>query len=91
MAKDLMVWNITKEKITERMAVVTRRALAVPGPTRQPPPERGRPPVMSDFIKSGEWGPGFNAQNAMLDEYAKKFNLEKIDWRKAKPWYKPNK
>ena len=38
MAADLKTWNITKDKITERMAVVTTRANAVPGPTRQPPP-----------------------------------------------------
>ena len=90
-AVDNMVWNITKDKITERMAVSPDRASGVPGPTRQPPPERGRPDVMSDFIKSGEWGPGFNAQNDMLDEFKQKYNLEKQDWRPAKPWYKKNK
>ncbi len=79
-----------KDRITERMAVVTRHANAVPGPTRQPPPEKGRPDVTSDFIKQGEWGPGFNAQNPMLDEYAKKFKLQDQDWRKQKPWYKKN-
>jgi ribonuclease Z len=88
MAKDLMTWNITKDKITERMAVVTRRANAVEGPTRQPPPEPGRPDPISDFIYSGEWGPGFNAQNEMLDEFSEKFGLEDQDWRKQKEWYK---
>ena len=91
LAKDLMAWNITKEKITERMAVVTRRANAVSGPTPQPPPEKGIPDPISAFIAGGEWGPGFNAQNPMLDEYAKKFNLQEMDWRKMKPWYKPGK
>ncbi len=91
LAVDLMVWNITKDKITERMAVVTPDAHVVPGPSQQPPPEEGRPDPMSDFIKSGEWGPGFNAQNRMLDEYAEKYNLQKQDWRKQKPWYKPTK
>ena len=43
------------------------------------------------MVVAGEWGIEFNAQNFVLDEYAKKFNLEKIDWRKAKPWDKPNK
>ena len=89
LAVDMMVWNITRDKITERMAVSPDRAWAVPGPTRQPPPEKGRPDVMSDFIKAGEWGPGFNAQNPMLDEYSKQFNLEDQDWRPEKPWYKP--
>ena len=91
MATDMMVWNITKDKITERMAVSPDRAWAVEGTTQQPPPQPGVPDPMSDFIKQGEWGPGFNAQNPMLDEYAKKYKLEKQDWRKQKPWYKPSK
>ena len=90
MAMDMMVWNITKDKIVERMAVSPDRAFGVPGPTRQPPPEKGRPSPMSDFIKKGEWGPGFNAQNEMLDEFSEKYNLEKMDWRTQKPWYKAN-
>ena len=91
MAVDMMVWNITKDSITERMAVSPDRASGVPGPTRQPPPEKGRPDPMSDFIKDGEWGPGFNAQNVMLDAHAKKYGLEDQDWRPAKPWYEPSK
>ena len=90
-ASDMMVWNITKEKITERMAVATSNAWAVEGTAKQPPPVRGLPDPMSDFIKQGEWGPGFNAQNKMLDEYAEKHNLQKQDWRKTRPWYQPNK
>ena len=86
-ANDLMVWNITKEKITERMAVVTSNAWAVKGTAKQPPPVKGLPDPMSDYIKNGEWGPGFNAQNEMLDEHAKKYKLEEQDWRKKKPWY----
>jgi len=89
LAVDMMVWNITRDEITERMAVSPDRAWAVAGPTRQLPPEKGRPDVMSDFIKQGEWGPGFNAQNRMLDEYSKKYKLEDQDWRLQKPWYKP--
>jgi ribonuclease Z len=91
MATDMMVWNITKDKITERMAVSPDRAWAVEGTTEQPPPQPGVPDPMSDFIKQGEWSPGFNAQNRMLDEYAKKFKLQDQDWRKQKPWYKPSK
>ena len=89
-AEDMMVWNITKDKITERMAVSPDRAWAVPGTTRQPPPDKNRPDVMSDFIKEGEWGPGFNAQNDMLDAYAKEFNIQDQDWRPEKVWYEPN-
>jgi len=90
-ATDMMVWNITKDKIVERMAVSPDRASGVPGPTRQPPPEKGVPDPMSDFIKAGEWGPAFNAQNEMLDAHSKKYNLQDQDWRKQKPWYKPSK
>jgi hypothetical protein len=33
--------------------------------------------------------PAFRAQDDMLDEHAKKYNLQEMDWRKQKPWYKP--
>ncbi len=89
LATDMMVWNITKESITERMAVSPDRAWAVEGPTRQPSPEAGRADVMSDYIKQGEWGPGFNAQNRMLDDYRDEFGLQDEDWRPEKPWYVP--
>ena len=88
---DLMVWNVTKDKITERMTVVTRNAWGVPGTAKQPPPVPGQPDPMSDFIKSGEWGPGFNAQNKLLDEHAERYDLQDKDWREDKPWYKPEK
>ena len=88
---DLMVWNVTKDEVLERMTVSTKNAWAVEGTTRQPPPQPGAPDPMSDFIKNGEWGPGFNAQNPMLDEHMKKYNLEDVDWRPAKPWYKKEK
>ena len=91
MAVDNMVWNITRDKVEERMVVSTDRASGVPGSTRQPPPERGRSDPMSDFIKQGEWAPGFNAQNRMLDEHAQKYKLQDQDWRKQRPWYKPGK
>ena len=87
-ATDLMVWNVSKDEIRERLAVTTPNAWGVPGTARQPPPQPGAPDPMSDFIKSGEWGPGFNAQNKMLDEHAERYNLQDQDWRKTKPWYK---
>lgn len=89
-AVDNMVWNITGDNVTERMVVSPDRASAVRGPTRQPPPEKGRPSTLSKFILEGEWGPGFNAQNRMLDEHMEKYNLQDQDWRKQRPWYKPN-
>ena len=47
------------------------------------------PSPMSDFIANGEWGPGFNAQNEVLDQHSERFGLEDQDWRKGRPWYKP--
>jgi ribonuclease Z len=90
-ATDLMVWNISKDEIKERLAVVTPNAWAVPGTAKQPPPVPGQPSPLSDFIKSGEWGPGFNAQNEMLDRHRDEYDLEKQDWRKRMPWYEPSK
>ena len=88
---DLMVWNVTKDEVMERMTVTTKNAWAVEGTTRQPPPQPGAPDPMSDFIKNGEWGPGFNAQNPMFDEHMKNYNLEDVDWRPEKPWYEKEK
>ncbi len=83
MAADMMVWNITKDKVTERMAVSPDEAWAVTGPARQPGPEKGQPPVYSKFILDGRWDEGAQpAQKKMLDDFAKKFKLEKQDWRK---------
>jgi ribonuclease Z len=89
-ASDMMVWNVTQDEITERMAVATGNAWAVPGSTRQPPPQPGGVDPISDFIRSGEWGDGFNAQNEMLDEHMEEYGLEDVDWRPAKPWYDGN-
>ena len=88
-AMDMMTWNITKDSVSERMAVSPDRASAVPGPTRQPDPDPNVPNPMSEFIYSGEWGPGFNAQNELLDAFSKKYGLEDQDWRPAKVWYQP--
>ncbi|MCZ6455127.1 MAG: guanitoxin biosynthesis MBL fold metallo-hydrolase GntH [Alphaproteobacteria bacterium] len=83
MAADMMVWNITKDKVTERMAVSTEEAWAVLGTARQPPPKKGQPPVFSKFILDGRWDEGAQpAQKKMLDEFAEKYGLQDQDWRK---------
>ena len=83
MAADMMVWNITKDKVIKRMAVSTEEAFSVPGSARQARPEKGQPPVYSKFILEGRWDEGAQpAQKKMLDEYMKKYKLETQDWRK---------
>jgi ribonuclease Z len=70
MATDNMVWNITKEKITERMVVSPDAAWAVAGPNRPPkPPARGTlPDPMTDAIKAGRWNVD-DAQGPMIKEF----------------------
>ena len=82
MAADMMVWNITKDGVTERMAVSSDEAWAVPGTARQPPAQKGQPPVYSKFILDGRWDEGVQpVQKQMLDEFAEKYNLQDQDWR----------
>ena len=72
------------------MAAITDNAWAVEGTAKQPPPQPGIPDPMSDFIKQGEWGPGFNAQNKMLDEHAERYQLQDQDCLNQNPWYDPD-
>ncbi len=81
MATDMMVWNVTPDKITERMAVSPDQAWSVPGTAQQPPPEKGLPNPISKEIDAGRWLPGFEAQDEMLDQFSEEYNLEKQDWR----------
>ena len=83
MATDMMVWNVTKDRITERMADSPDDAWSVPGTAPQARPEKGQPNPMSDEINSGRWVEGFRAQDPALDRHMKKYNLEKMDWRPA--------
>ncbi len=83
MATDMMVWNITKDRITERMAVSTDEAWSVPSGARQPKPEKGRPNPLTKFILDGRWDVN-DAQDPMLDAFRDKFNLQDQDWRPHK-------
>jgi ribonuclease Z len=55
MATDRMVWNVTKDSIVERMAVLTGEAWAVSG--IKAPPKREEPPTseFTQFILAGRW------------------------------------
>lgn len=81
MATDNMVWNISAEGVTERMAVITEDAWSVPGPTRQGGPETGRRDVFSDFTNAGYSLPAYEAQNEAKDRHMKKYGLENEDCR----------
>ncbi len=78
LATDNMVWNITKDKITERMAVLTDEAWSVAGNTNPPaPPKAGTvPDPLTDFIKAGKWQPAMEAQSDLVNEFKKDNNME---------------
>jgi hypothetical protein len=70
-----MVWNITKQEITERMTVSPDQAWAVPGPKRPPSPVRGIPDPLSDAMKAGKWDVE-DAQGEMIREFKQEHGLK---------------
>ena len=83
MATDMMVWNVTRDRVQERMTVATDEAWGVEGTAQQPPAEKGQPSPMTSFIKDGKWREGYEAQDRMLDDFMKEFGLENQDWREG--------
>jgi len=77
MATDLMVWNITRDEITERMAVATEEAWSVPGNKRPLPNEEGENPFIhfTEFITNGEWDVS-DAEGRMIRDFMKKYNIK---------------
>ena len=75
LADDLMVWNITREEITERMAVPVDNAWDVAGPTRPPAPDGKFPPQESEFILSGRWQPAVELDNEVFRPFREKHGL----------------
>jgi len=76
MATDMMVWNITRDKITERMAVSTDNAWSVPGDKEPPVGEPGQvPPQLSKEMESGMWDVS-DVEGRMVNEFIKKYNLD---------------
>ena len=79
LATDNMVWNITKEKIVQRMAVSPDQAWSVAGPTPPPaPPAAGTvADPLSDVMKAGRWNPeAEDAQKALVDAFKKEHNMK---------------
>jgi len=77
LATDNMVWNITKDKIIERMAVSPDQAWSVAGPTPPPkPPTSGVADPLSDAMKAGKWEPAEAAQRDLVDTFKKNHNMK---------------
>ena len=76
MATDMMVWNITRDGIRERMAVSADDAWDVAGPNRPPLPDHKFPRQESDFTLSGRWDVS-DAEKAAFDEFRKRTGISK--------------
>jgi ribonuclease Z len=76
MATDMMVWNITKDKITERMAVSPDDAWSVAGAKPPPVGKPGQvPDQISQDIHDGLWDVS-DAEGPMIKRYMKQFNID---------------
>ena len=54
LAQDFMVWNVTEEEITVRMAVVSEEVWPPPASEKPQPPDRSRRIPFSDMIAGGK-------------------------------------
>ncbi|MHC4941538.1 MAG: guanitoxin biosynthesis MBL fold metallo-hydrolase GntH [Planctomycetota bacterium] len=75
MADDMMVWNITRDGISERMAVSADDAWDVAGPTPPPLPDKKFPRQESDFTLSGRWPPAVEVDKKAFADFRKKHGL----------------
>ncbi len=75
MATDNMVWNIRRDEIVERMAVITEDAWSVL--SLEPPPVRTTPPVnmYSEEILGGRWDVR-DVEGRMVKEHAEKYGID---------------
>jgi len=78
LATDNMVWNINRDKITERMTVSPDQAWSVAGPTPPPaPPTSGVANPLSDKMKAGRWNPqASDVQKELFDTFKKEHNMK---------------
>jgi hypothetical protein len=77
-----MVWNITKDGISERMAVSPDDAWAVAGAKPPPVGKPGQVPnQLSKEMLEGNWDVS-DAEGQMVQEYMKKYNLDPAKMKK---------
>jgi len=75
MATDMMVWNITRDEIAERMAVSTDEAWDVPGPNPGLNPDNKVPDQLTEAMKKGRWDTS-DAEEKTRREFNKKYGLK---------------
>ncbi len=75
LAEDMLVWNITKDGITERKAVSPDEAWSVPGPNKPQDPDRTVPDQLSKWSLDHRWD--LDAVSAeMVKEFKAKHNMK---------------
>ena len=75
MATDMMVWNVRRDEIIERMAVSPDNAWDVPGPGRPSPPDPNFPKQSTKFILDGRFDTT-EAERETREAYNRKFGLD---------------
>ena len=78
LATDMMVWNVTKDKITERMVVSPDAAWDVPGPREAPSPDRSRKSEYTQFTLDGKFDCS-DVNGPWLEEFMKEHGLTEDD------------
>ena len=78
MADDMMVWNITRDTITERMAVSPEDAWDVPGPNQAPPPDLTRESEYTQFTLDGKFDTS-DVDESWLKDFMEENNLTQGD------------
>jgi ribonuclease Z len=78
MATDNMVWNITPDKITERMVVSPDAAWDVPGPNRPATPDRSRSSEYTPFTLEGRYDTS-DVDGPWLREFMRQHDLTEKD------------
>ena len=75
MAEDMLVWNITKDKIEVRKIVSDDEAWSVVGPTAPPPPDRTVPDQLSKWSLEHRWDVS-EVQGEMIKAFKAKYNMK---------------
>jgi ribonuclease Z len=75
LARDNMVWNITRDKITERMIVSAEEAWGVIGPKAPPPPDRTVPDQLSKWSLEHRWDVD-DVQQDMIKAFKTKYKMK---------------
>ena len=75
MATDMMVWNITRDEIKERMAVSADDAWDTASPMMPPPPDKTVPNRETKFMTDGRWDVS-DVEEPAFREFKKKYGIK---------------